>query len=456
VVAGDLAVVELTRESLRERLAALPPARRRAIAEAGRRLVDREQLRSESIPFSFHILPLVLDAGEVQRALASCEAVIRGLIRLEQHALGPDGEDLRDRLLAAIGPAGRRLFDMCTFESTYSLERRFRRFDAMLEDGACRTLEVNQAAPAFLHFHDALQRIAAEVLAMIGIEHRPALLAPRVAAWLVGEYRHRSGITSAPELVAVVSEQGYPFKQLELPAFTAACERAARELGCDTAFRLCYPHELALRGGRAWLGEARVDMIWRNSALLDTYARQEEIADYVRICQRHDEHLIVNSTRVWLTLTKDALSLLSSDAVLARLGLSAEIRARLGQAIPRTVSLARDPQHAEEIAGAREEWISKPAAGSFSRGFEPGHWHGDESWRALVRERTHPEFVFQRLVRPQARDLLDIDGSGELREHRVRHDFCPHHVDGVFPGTALVRARIEGEPGGRIVPVAVV
>ena len=111
---------------------------------------------------------------------------------------------------------------------------------------------------------------------------------------------------------------------------------------------------------------------------------------------------------------------------------------------------------AEEIAGAREEWISKPAAGSFSRGFEPGHWHTDESWRALVRERTHPEFVFQRLVRPQARDLLDIDESGELREYRVRHDFCPQHVDGVFPGTALVRARIEGEAGGRIVPIAVV
>lgn len=445
----------LTREMLRERLAALPAARRRAIAEAGRRLVDREQLRSDSIPFSFHTLPLVLDAGEVQRALASCDAVIRGLIRLEQHALGPDGEDLRRHLLAAIGPAGRRLFDMCTFESTYSLERRFRRFDAMLEDGVCRTLEVNQAAPAFLHFHDALQRIAAEVLEMIGIEHRPSLLAPRVAAWLVGEYRHRFGVASAPELVAVVSERGYPFKQLELPAFTAACERAAREQGCDTAFRLCYPHELALRGGRAWLGDAPVDMIWRNSALLDTYARQEEIADYVRICERHDEHLIVNSTRVWLTLTKDALSLLSSDPVLDRLGLTADEKARLAEAIPRTVSLARDPQLAEEIAEAREEWISKPAAGSFSRGFEPGHWHTDQSWRALVAERTHPEFVFQRLVRPQARGLLDIDESGELREYPIRHDFCPHHVDGVFPGTALVRARIEGEAGGRIVPIAI-
>ena len=446
----------LTQEMLRERLAALPVARRRAIAEAGRQLVDREQLRSQSIPFSFHTLPMVFGSGEVQRALASCDAVIRGLIRLEQQALAPEGDDLRRRLLAAVGPAGRRLFDMCSFESAYSLERRFRRIDAMLEAGVCRTLEVNQAAPAFLHFHDALQRIATEVLGMIGIEHQPALLAPRVAAWLVGEYRHRFGTGAAPGLVAVVSEQGYPFKQLELPAFTAACERAAREqLGCEAAFRLCYPHELALRGRRAWLGDARVDMIWRNSALLDTYASEQEIADYLRICERHDEHLIVNSTRVWLTLTKDALSLLSSDAVQARLGLSPEERARLHEAVPRTVSLARDPELAEEIAGAREDWISKPAAGSFSRGFEPGHWHTDESWRALVRERSHPEFVFQRLVRPQSRDLLDIDESGELREYRIRHDFCPHHVDGSFPGTALVRGRIEGEAGGRIIPIAV-
>jgi hypothetical protein len=448
----------LTQEALGERLAELPVERRRAVAAAARRLAAEEELDATGIPFSFHHLPMVFDPGRMERALASCEPVIRGLVDLERRALQPEGEAIRRRLLASLDPPGRRLFEMCTHESDHSLERRFRRIDAMLEPGAagCRVLEVNQAAPAFLHFHDALQRIAAEVLGMIGFEHGPALLAPRVVSWLLGEHRARHGTTAAPELVAVVSEAGYPFKQLELPAFTRACERAARELGTDTAFRLCFPHELRLRGGRIRLGDRPVDLLWRNSALLDSYAgREHEIEDYLAITARHDEHLIVNSTRVWLTLTKHALSFLSSEAELSRLGVAPDERNRLLAAIPRTVSLADEPDLAGEIIRDREEWISKPAAGSFSRGFEPGHWHSDGSWRDLVAERSRPDFVFQRLVRMPDGELLELDESGQLHRRAIQYDFCPHHVDGAFSGTALVRARVEGAAGGRIVPLVV-
>jgi len=450
----------LSSEALYERLAELPIERRRAIAEAGRQLAEREGLDSPEIPFAFHHLPIALDRERVSAALRSCGAVVQGLIRLERRALGADGGEIRDRLLASLDPPGRRLFELCNFESDYSVERRFRRVDAMIEPGGAggRVLEVNQAAPAFIHFHDALQRIASEQLGMIGFDHEPDLLAPRVAAWLVGEYRHRYGTGAAPETIAVVSEEGYLYKRLELPAFTAACERAARDrLGCDTAFRLCFPHELSLRDGRVWLGDRRIDMIWRNSALLDSYAgREQEIEDYRRILARHDEHLIVNSTRVWLTLTKDALSLLSSGPVLVQLGFTPDERSQLLDAVPRTVSLAREPDVADEILRSREEWISKPAAGSFSQGFEAGWWHTDASWLALVRERSSREFVFQRFVRRSPGDLCEIDSAGELHRRTVTYEFSPHHVDGAFPGTVLVRARVDGAKGGRIVPVIVV
>jgi hypothetical protein len=449
----------LSEESLHERLAGLPVPRRRAIAQAARQLAAEEELASTAIPFSFHQLPMVVDAGRVNQALDSCAPVIDGLIELERRALAPDGDDIRRRLVATLDPPGRRLLEMCSFESDYSVQRRFRRIDAMIEPGSagCRILEVNQAAPAFLHFHDAIQRIAAEVLGLIGFDYRPALLAPRVVAWLFGEYRERTGQDGAPSVVAVVSEAGYPFKELELPAFTRSCQLAARHrLGCDTAFRLCMPHELKLRDGRIWLGGDRVDLIWRNSALLDSYAGRElEIDDYLRISARHDEHLIVNSTRVWLTLTKHALSFLSSEVDLARLGFSAEQQSLLLAAVPRTVSLAEQPELADEVIGSREDWVSKPAAGSFSRGFEPGHLHSDDSWRDLVRERSRPDFVFQRLVRPGRGELLDLDEAGQLHRRAIRYDFCPHHVDGVFPGTALVRARVEGFDGGRIIPLVV-
>jgi hypothetical protein len=444
-------------DALHEHLAALPDARRRAIAGTARRLAREEEIEGVPIPLSFHHLPFVLDAGVVARALASCEPVIAGLLAVERHALAPGGEAVRDRLLAGLGPAGRRLFAMCNHESDYSLDRRFRRIDAMLEPGrdGCRVLEVNQAAPAFLHFHDALQRIIGEVLGLAGFDYRPTLLAPRLVAWLLGEYRHRFGTSSAPQVIAVVSEAGYPFKQLELPAFTRSCERAAREeLGCDTSFRLCMPHDLRLQSGRVWLGREPVDLLWRQSALLDSYAgREQEIQDYLRISARHDEHLIVNSTRVWLTLTKDALSLLSSEAELDRLAIPPELRAGLLAAVPRTTCLAVEPELTDEVIGEREHWISKPAAGSFSRGFEPGHAHSDQSWRDLVKERSHPEFVFQRLVRPAEGHIVELDEDGTLHRRAIRYDFCPHHIDGAFSGTALVRARVEGAPGGRILPL---
>jgi hypothetical protein len=449
----------LTPELLHERLAALPVARRRALWRDGRKLVADEKLDSDAIKFSFHTLPLVMEASRVQSALASCEPAIAGLIELERRALAPGGERIRQRLVDSLCPAGRRLLELCRFESAHSLERRFRRVDAMQEPGALglRVLEVNQAAPSFLHFHDSIQRIASEMLGQLGFDHRPALLAPLLAAWLSGEYRERMGSSAgAPETVAVVSEEGYPFKQLELPAFTAACEAAARELGTGTSFRLCLPHELRLRGGRMWLGEQRIDLIWRYSALLDSYAgREHEIEDYLRILARHDEHLIVNSTGVWLTLTKHALSFLSSDAELERLGFTADQRRGLLAAIPLTVSLAEQPDMAEEVIRSREEWISKPAAGSFSQGFEPGHWHSDAAWRDLVRERSRPDFVFQRRVRPAHAELCDVDQDGQLHRRAIQHDFCPHHVDGAFSGTALVRARMDGVEGPRIVPLVV-
>jgi hypothetical protein len=140
----------LSEESLHERLAGLPVPRRRAIAQAARQLAAEEELASTAIPFSFHQLPMVVDAGRVNQALDSCAPVIDGLIELERRALAPDGDDIRRRLVATLDPPGRRLLEMCSFESDYSVQRRFRRIDAMIEPGSagCRILEVNQAAPA--------------------------------------------------------------------------------------------------------------------------------------------------------------------------------------------------------------------------------------------------------------------------------------------------------------------
>ena len=69
-----------------------------------------------------------MEASRVQSALASCEPVIAALIELERRALAPGGERIRQRLVESLDPAGRRLLELCSSESAYSLERRFRRW----------------------------------------------------------------------------------------------------------------------------------------------------------------------------------------------------------------------------------------------------------------------------------------------------------------------------------------
>src|SRR5204862_7838496 len=119
-----------------------------------------------------------------------------------------------------------------------------RRIDGFLDARApgLRANEVNQAAPSFLHFHDALARIHRDVLGELGIEHAPKLIAPLILDWLLLEYRDRFRGAQPPSLVAVTTEEGFPHKAYELPPFVESVrnESRARNLGVD--FVLCHPH----------------------------------------------------------------------------------------------------------------------------------------------------------------------------------------------------------------------
>jgi hypothetical protein len=447
--------MELKAEQLFEGLARLAPARRRGLVRA---FLDsfppEESALAEGMPF---LVPLCLEAEQVRTALRRTEVLLRALLRLEEHVLTPGGEALRERLVRSLEPGSARLVAQCTHESAYSMRRRLRRVDAFLEPttGGYSVLEVNQVAPLSFCSNDLGQRLAERVLGELGLSYTPKRLAPRILRWLRGEL-HARHPGREPRLIALVSEHGYPAKS-ELPGLARLCQEAAREAGHDVDVVHCYPPEVRLARGRpTWRGR-EVDILWRQSVFLDCYReRGEDVSDYEAICSHPEEHLIVNSTRSFLTASKETFALLCDAGVRRTLGLPEEDMAVLRETLPDTVDLAHTPHRREDVLADRAGWISKPTDSSFGQGVEFGTRHTAESWARLVEARSVEGFLFQRRIPGPELPWMEVTRSGELVRRNITFDFCPHQVDGELTGTALIRAhpRQEGLQGDRVMNVA--
>jgi hypothetical protein len=190
-------------------------------------------------------------------------------------------------------------------------------------------------------------------------------------------------------------------------------------------------------------------MIWRYSVYLDAYReRSVDVSDYEALCSHPEEHLIVNSTRAFLTATKETLALLSDATVVTALGLSREDVELLRQTLPDTVNLAHAPERRGEVLEDRDGWISKPTDSSFGEGVVFGAWLSRGEWERLIEERRRDGFVFQRRITYPVVPILEVTERGALVEREIEIDFCPFHVDGRIPGPTIVRAHAV-EPGQR-------
>ncbi|MDC3958860.1 hypothetical protein KEG38_33700 [Polyangium jinanense] len=435
------------REDARARLERLPRSQRADIVQACLQIGRAAEYPLEGRPF---LVPLELDAAHAKNAFRQVECLVRALVRLEHHARGRGGEALLQRLRSSLEEGSDRLVRQCTFESADSVEHRLRRVDTFLDpaSGRCTAIEVNQAAPLGLHYHDVDQRMAASFLGALGIPYEPRLLAPHVVEWLFDEYcaRYPGRI---PRRIALVSEHGYAGKR-EVPHVAREYQRAARErYGEHVDIVFCYPPEVKLASGRPTVGGAEVDMIWRYSVYLDTYhERGIDVTDYEAVYAHPEEHLIVNSTGAFLTASKETFVLLGDASVVAALGLAPEEVALLRETVPDTVNLTFDPARRREVVEEREGWISKPTDSSFGEGVVFGVALSRGEWERLVEERTQAGFLFQRRVEYPVVPALEIAEDGSLLERNIEIDFCPFHVGGRVPGPTILRAHVV-EPGQR-------
>jgi hypothetical protein len=437
--------MELNQDNLIEAVRAASPQKRKKIFDECSAIARAEELRIGDMPVQFFSLPFCLESPAVEAALKKLEPFVTALLKLEEFALGSEGGRIYERLMSSLTPWGQQFVKQCPVESAYSLQKRHRRIDGFLDplSGSYLITEVNQAAPQALHYHDAGQRIAAHALCELGFSHEPHLVAPHLLDWLTAEYCHRFN-GALPDTIALVIEHGFPTKFTELPAIARVCEKIAlQDRGHALKIIVCFPYELKLAQGNIFRDNQKIDMIWRNSGYMTSYKEQGlQLEDYEKICSNPDKFLVVNSTRSWLTRTKEVFAIFWDDAALDEIGLPEAERQAIRDVVPYTVNLQRTPAMQQDIRLRKDRWISKPTDSDFGKGVQFGEAHFQRSWEELIAERQTDGFVFQNKIAYPTTSAIKLKDNGEYEVVRVEYDFCPHHIGGKFTGTALVRSRL--------------
>ena len=413
--------------------------------------IENKRLGNESMPVPVFPVPLIIEKEMTSSVLKKLDIYMEAMFKLEKYALSDKGTSLYDRLMNSLTEGGKHLVRQCSYESDFSLRRRHRRVDGYLDfkKGTYSIIEINQAAPLAVDFHDVSQRIATHFLNSMGFEYQPVLLAHHLLDWFVDEYRERNP-GKFPATIALVIEHGYKPKFVDLPQMALICEKLAmRRYGEKLNIKVCFPYEVKLSGEKIIFEGKEVHMIWRNSVYMTKYREEGyDIEDYEKICSNPDKHLIINATGTWLTRIKEIFSIFWSEEYCKNMGLSPEEKEIVREFSPVTVNLKYTPEMEEEVVKERGQWISKPCDAGFGAGVEFGLWHSEKEWKKLVDERKEKHgFVFQKRVSYPTKKIMDINEKGNIINHLVEYDFCPQHINGKFPGTSLSRVNIVKEDG---------
>lgn len=403
------------------------------------------QIGGKYLPF-IHV-PYIVEKKTINQNLNKLDIVISTLNKLENFSLSSNGRPIYDRLMNSLTPGGRYLVKQAKYESDYSLDHRHRRVDGYLfSNDQIKIIEVNQAAPLATSFYDTCQDISKYVLEELEIEHQVNHVHPHILEWFIGEYQTRFK-GKFPKVIALPIEHGYEPKFSDLPNMAKRVEKLALDkYGEKIEVVLCFPYDISLKNGSAYVSNKKIDMIWRNTVYMKSYRDEDkDINDYETILNNPEDHLIINSSRAWLTRNKETFAVMWDDKCMSGLNMTNEELQTLRSFLPETHNLFHNQLKWTDILEDKENWISKPSDAGFGAGVEFGSNHSKDSWLKLMEYRaSEAGYVFQRKVPYPRQNVLDLTQSGDLIERLVESDYCPHHINGKFTGTALSRANIVG------------
>jgi hypothetical protein len=429
----DMKILDSIKSKSREELANIS----KNIKSFGK--LENVQINNKLIKIS--PVPLVFQKEHSNKLNKKLEKINSIIIKIERFARSNNGKTIKDRLFNSLSTGGKKLFLQSDYESDYSLERRFLRYDGFFnpETEDYKIIEINQAAPLALSFYETGMNASEEIYSEFGLTHEDGI--SKLLDWFLDEFKQRFPNRKLKN-IAVPIEHGYPPKFSDIKNICNKLNKISKErYNGETKFHLCFPYELGLKEEDIHYNKIKIDMIWRNTVYLKYYQDKNiDVSDYETILSNPKKFLTINSPRVWLTRSKELFSIIWNDSLIKDVGLSDKEISEIRELIPLTLNLHQEKNFLEKVINEKDKWISKPCDSGFGEGVIFGSDTSQEKWQKIVLERSSTEgYVFQMKVDYPKIRFLDIDEKGNPLEKDLFFDFCPYRINGTFSDNFLVR-----------------
>ena len=243
--------------------------------------------------------------------------------------------------------------------------------DGLPVEGGMKFVEVNSDSPAMMMFIDLVAQCMLELdeFAWLRPHGKPASAADLLLESLLGCYREFGG-TREPTF-AITDWEGQKTKH-EHAAIAAHFEaRGHKTIVCD-------PRAFTRKDGALFVGDTRVDIVYRRALATELVVRQDDAAALLGAYKDH-EVCMVNPLRSYLGGAKSVLSHLTAQGAAL---------------IPRTVLLDNDEAR-QLVASSPSRWVLK-------RSFGHGGAHvilpepaNEQKWHAALAATTHEAWIAQ-------------------------------------------------------------
>lgn len=228
-----------------------------------------------------------------------------------------------------------------------------------------------------------------------------AAIERRIVEMFLAEWRAGKG-SGPPGLIAIVDDA--PGEQYLNPDFEL-CRKLLEQNGMPAL--ICDAGELTFEDGALRCGGRRVDLVYNR--LTDFFLDAPHHAALRAAWLANAAVMTPNPRNYALYADKRHLALLSDDAWLASIGVSAGERALVGAIVPRTERVSA--ANAEDIHARRKHLFFKPATGFGSK----ATYRGRNVTRRVFSEIVAGDYVAQTLVPPPSRVVMVAGVATELK-----------------------------------------
>lgn len=259
--------------------------------------------------------------------------------------------------------------------------------DGLPVEGGMKFVEVNSDSPAMMMFIDLVAQCMLELdeFAWLRAYPRPPSAADHLLDTLLACYREYGGTRDATIAIVDWENQKTRFEHRAL---------AAHFEGRNHKTVVCDPRKFTRRDGALFLGDTRIDIVYRRALAEELIDRQTEVAALIG-AYRDNQVCMVNPLRSYLGGAKSVLSHLTSQGAAL---------------IPESI-LLDNAEARDRVAATWQKWVLKR---SFSHGGAHVVLPTDEAkWREAYATTAHDTWIAQEYLEVPKLEVATPTGKTE-------------------------------------------